>query len=79
MREHYLRDDLPWDGGGGSAGRLAHKPASGRYLVLDTNVVLQQMDLLDHACDAGACEDLCNIIVLETVMEEVKHRRWVVV
>ena len=74
VREHYLRDDLPWDGGGGSAGRLEHKPASGRYLVLDTNVVLHQMDLLDHACDGGPCDALCNIIVLETVMEEVKHR-----
>lgn len=37
------------------------------YLVLDTNVVLDQIDVLEE-------DVLCNIIVLHTVLNEVKHR-----
>lgn len=37
------------------------------YLVLDTNVVLDQIDVFEE-------DVLCNIIVLHTVLNEVKHR-----
>lgn len=37
------------------------------YLVLDTNVVLDQIDVFEE-------EVLCNIIILHTVLNEVKHK-----
>lgn len=37
------------------------------YLVLDTNVVLHQIDILEE-------EALKNVIILQTVLEEVKHQ-----
>lgn len=37
------------------------------YLVLDTNVVLHQIDVLEE-------DALCNVIILQTVLEEVKHQ-----
>lgn len=79
VKEHYLRDDLtvPCElqsaaeaaFNGGSTIRLSAQPFAGEYLVLDTNVALNQMDLLEHPCPA-----LSNVIVLQTVWEEVKHR-----
>lgn len=36
------------------------------YLVLDTNVVLDQIDAFEE-------EVLCNLIILHTVLNEVKH------
>jgi exosome complex exonuclease DIS3/RRP44 len=85
VREHYLRDDiyvptelLDEDGEpvGSMTGRssvdgvlLSSQPFRKTYLVLDTNVVLNQMDLLDHHCSATS-----NIIILQTVWQEVKHR-----
>ena len=41
--------------------------ASPHYLVLDTNIVLEQIDLLES-------EGLEHVIVLTTVLEEVRHR-----
>ncbi|KAL0882243.1 hypothetical protein ABMA27_000778 [Loxostege sticticalis] len=81
VREHYLRDDLLC----GSAACnicphkddefvLASNPESicalfeyPHYLVLDTNVVLHQMDVLEE-------DALTNVIILQTVLEEVKHQ-----
>ena len=40
---------------------------SPHYLILDTNIVLEQIDLLES-------EGLENVIVLTTVLEEVRHR-----
>ena len=37
------------------------------YLVLDTNVILQQIDALEE-------DAIRNVIVLSTVLNEVKHR-----
>lgn len=37
------------------------------YLVLDTNVVLHQIDVLEE-------DALKNVIILQTVLEEVKHQ-----
>lgn len=39
------------------------------YLLLDTNVVLHQLDLLEHAKFLKQ-----SVIILKTVLEEVKHR-----
>ena len=64
VKEHYLRDDI----GCGSdicslcpaAGmaRLSNSPYGMQYLVLDTNVVLNQMDLLEKDVPP-----LCDIII----------------
>lgn len=73
--EHYLREDI----GCGCAfceqcARLEPAPrapltgASGRLAVLDTNVVLQQIDLLERP---GGFAD---VVVPGTVLAEVKHR-----
>ena len=70
VRQHYLRDDLP------SGSPLLDPPDSDtrlsasatRYLLLDTNVVLHQIDLLERPA-------LCDIIVLQTVLEEVQHNK----
>jgi len=43
----------------------------GSCIVIDTNVALHQMDFLDVAATDGV---LRNMIVLQTVLEEVKHR-----
>ena len=81
VREHYLRDDIevPLEGseeddfaqvaGAAPQSRLSAAPYGMRYLVPDTNIILRQMDLLENSCDA-----LCNVVLMQTVMEEVKHR-----
>lgn len=37
------------------------------YLMLDTNVILHQIDVLEE-------DALSNVIILQTVLEEVKHQ-----
>uniref|UniRef100_A0A182Q2N5 Protein DIS3 homolog n=1 Tax=Anopheles farauti TaxID=69004 RepID=A0A182Q2N5_9DIPT len=85
VREHYLRDDI-WCGSEAckrcqfneDEALLDETPESvserftfPHYLVLDTNVILYQMDLLEESA-------IRNVIVLNTVMDEVKHRSAVV-
>ncbi|XP_046384891.1 exosome complex exonuclease RRP44 [Ischnura elegans] len=81
VREHYLRDDI-WCGSQFCV-ICPHKsrdlvleeiPESKssifpfpHYLILDTNVVLHQMDVLE-------VDALYNIIITQTVLEEVRHR-----
>jgi exosome complex exonuclease DIS3/RRP44 len=70
VREHYLRDDIhsgsPLDAAVPPAeARLAADAA--RYLVVDANVALHQMDLLEHAAVA-------DVVVPSTVLAEVKAR-----
>ncbi|PZC85547.1 hypothetical protein B5X24_HaOG216655 [Helicoverpa armigera] len=81
VREHYLRDDLLC--GSGACNTCPHKddeivldssPESicalfdyPHYLILDTNVVLHQIDVLEE-------DALTNVIILTTVLEEVKHQ-----
>lgn len=81
MREHYLRDDLLC--GSASCNVCPHKddelvldssPTSittlydfNHYLILDSNVVLHQIDVLEE-------DALKNVIILQTVLEEVKHQ-----
>jgi len=81
VREHYLRDDI-WCGSPlcqicdqeQENCKLDKKPLSRsslvtqpHYLILDTNIVLDQIDLLES-------EGLNNVIILHTVLEEVRHR-----
>ena len=44
--------------------------AAPHYLVLDANVVLDQIDVLEETDGDG----LDNVVVLQTVLEEVRHR-----
>lgn len=85
VREHYLRDDLLC--GSAACNTCPHKddelvletsPDSPcalfdfpHYLVLDTNVVLHQIDVLEE-------DALTNVIILQTVLEEVKHQNTAV-
>ncbi|XP_077301036.1 exosome complex exonuclease RRP44-like protein Dis3 [Arctopsyche grandis] len=81
VREHYLRDDL-WCGS--MCCSICHQtdndivleksPESHssthtypHYLVLDTNVILNQIDVLEE-------DIITNVIILYTVLNEVKHR-----
>lgn len=81
MREHYLRDDI-WCGSS-ICKKCPHKqkdlildknPVSccklitdPHYIVLDTNIVLDQIDVLEENV-------ISNVIILQTVLEEVKHK-----
>eukprot|EP00873_Tetraselmis_striata_P021480 jgi/Tetstr1/441744/TSEL_029965.t1 len=70
VREHYLRDDISCGSFAcGKCDQDSAKMAEGAktYLVIDTNVALQQIDLLEHV----AVED---VIVSSVVLQEVKHR-----
>ncbi|KAF9219211.1 RNB-domain-containing protein [Gyrodon lividus] len=81
LRERYLRDDVYCgivdcktcsDGVHAVLppfGDLAHKQfPSGHYVLPDTNIFLSQMDLIESASFVSP------IILLQTVMEEVRHR-----
>lgn len=81
VREHYLRDDI-WCGSE-ICNLCNHKPneiilGSGddlqstkfnfpHYLVFDTNVILNQIDVLEE-------DALKNVVILTTVLDEVKHK-----
>ncbi|CAN8012342.1 unnamed protein product, partial [Ixodes pacificus] len=79
VREHYLRDDI-WCGSKlckkckHEAPILEISPkspselfTSPHYLVPDTNVVIHQMDVLKD-------DAFTNLIVLQTVLQELRHR-----
>ena len=70
VREHYLRDDLPC----GLESCAACPPSTMvtlsptlPLLVPDTNIILHHIDVLEHPL-------LANLLVLQTVLEEVKNR-----
>ncbi|GAU42819.1 hypothetical protein TSUD_185770 [Trifolium subterraneum] len=70
VREHYLRDDIycgaPFCTVCDSYGaRLSASPST--ILVLDTNVVLNQIDLLENPA-------IDDVVVLSIVLEEVKNK-----
>eukprot|EP00884_Botryococcus_braunii_P014654 jgi/Botrbrau1/2318/Bobra.39_1s0007.1 len=69
VREHYLREDIysgsPLDPVCPPPHRLSED--AHHYLVVDTNVVLQQISFLEAM-------EVTDVIVLSTVMEEVKAR-----
>lgn len=80
VREHYLRIDLGCgsdichrcqqeeDGVPLRADRMVRSSLFDfpHYVVLDTNVILHQIDVLEE-------DAMRNVIVLSTVMQEVKH------
>ncbi|KAM0919727.1 hypothetical protein ACQ4PT_007905 [Festuca glaucescens] len=70
VREHYLRDDIPCGAASCSscdaAARRLNADAAA-ILVIDTNVVLHQIDLLENP----AIED---VVVLSVVLDEVKNK-----
>lgn len=70
VREHYLRDDIYCGAPActvcdSQGARLAASPSV--ILILDTNVVLNQIDLLENP----AIED---VVVLDVVLQEVKNK-----
>ena len=70
VRQQYLRDDLPSGSPHLDAPELEPRLSASatRYLVLDTNVVLHQIDLLERPA-------LCDVIILQTVLDEVRHNK----
>ncbi|KAL8570447.1 exosome catalytic subunit dis3 [Nucella lapillus] len=81
VREHYLRDDVTC--GSRACGACEHPPnekpleeapengsslcKKQHYLLPDTNVVLHQIDVIEDP-------SVTNVIILQTVMNEVMHR-----
>jgi hypothetical protein len=69
-REHYLGDDI-WCGVEDcTTCKHDNPPLSAnqqQFLIVDTNVVLHQIDFIEHP-------KLTHVIILETVLQEVKHR-----
>lgn len=81
VREHYLRDDI-WCGsevchecfqkpnevilsdGNSLKSTIFDFP---HYLIFDTNIILNQIDVLEE-------DALKNVIILSTVLDEVKHK-----
>lgn len=79
VREHYIRDDISC--GFISCNKCAPVESSldpshqnqcslidgNHYLILDSNIILNQIDLLEESTFG-------NVIILHTVLKEVKHR-----
>jgi exosome complex exonuclease DIS3/RRP44 len=70
VREHYLRDDIYCGASfckvcDTSTARLSSSAST--ILVIDTNVVLNQIDLLENPA-------IDEVVVLSVVLEEVKHK-----
>ncbi|XP_049591457.1 exosome complex exonuclease RRP44 [Syngnathus scovelli] len=79
VREHYLRDDI-WCGSEAcdqcrQDSTVLQREACiesnlctfSHYLIPDTNVVLHQIDILEDPV-------ICNVVILQTVLQEVRHR-----
>ncbi|KAI8071266.1 exosome complex exonuclease RRP44 [Gongronella butleri] len=72
VSEHYLRDDITCSSQVCTACThikapvLADLPRQNQYLVPDTNVFMNQLDLMEH----NAIKD---VVILETVRDELKH------
>ncbi|XP_072114895.1 exosome complex exonuclease RRP44 [Mobula birostris] len=80
VREHYLRDDIlcGWrpceECEAQASASLSDEPCSSselcpqpHFLLPDTNVVLHQIDILEDPA-------IQNVIILQTVLQEVRHR-----
>ena len=78
VREHYLRDDLGCGSEALGGTTLSADPESltncfsdPHYIILDTNIILNQIDILEVSAKDGGFQ---NVIILQTVLEEVRHR-----
>ncbi|KAG5623144.1 hypothetical protein H5410_008362 [Solanum commersonii] len=71
VREHYLRDDIycgaPYCKNGCKVSSPCLSDSHFTILVLDTNVVLNQIDLLEN-------QAIDNVVVLSVVLSEVKNK-----
>ena len=74
VREHYLRDDIyvgcelateEYRGPDQSTWKLS--PGASKFIVIDTNVALHQLDLLAH-------KSIADVVVLSVVLEECRNR-----
>ncbi|ETW05835.1 hypothetical protein H310_03502 [Aphanomyces invadans] len=87
VRERYLRDDIACGitacslcchGDEDNIEEQPHRhgnklnltPQATQYLLLTVDVVLRQMDVLEYS----SCTEMTNIIILETVAEQVKNK-----
>lgn len=68
VRQQYLRDDLPTGSPYLDEPHLEPRLMGSTYLLLDTNVVLHQIDLLERPV-------LRDVIILQTVLDEVRHNK----
>jgi exosome complex exonuclease DIS3/RRP44 len=71
IREHYLRDDI-WCGSTYCTECQQEAPkltTSDHYIIPDTNVVLHQIDFLENP-------KIENVIILQTVLEEVRNQSF---
>eukprot|EP01029_Cantina_marsupialis_P024497 TRINITY_DN6310_c0_g3_i2.p1 TRINITY_DN6310_c0_g3~~TRINITY_DN6310_c0_g3_i2.p1 ORF type:complete len:443 (-),score=119.18 TRINITY_DN6310_c0_g3_i2:75-1403(-) len=78
VREVYTRNDIPCGSSACSlcqqftkstAVNLRSDPYENRYIILDTDVVLTQMDVLEQDCDP-----LCDVIILQTVSDGIQQK-----
>ena len=74
VREHYLRDDIyvgcelateEYRGPDPSAWKLS--AGASKFVVIDTNVALHQLDFLAH-------KSIADVVVLSVVLEECRNR-----
>lgn len=78
VRERYLRDDIQFGYRGGERQsiedicELLGECGQKKLLVVDTNVALQEIDLLEFDSDETKSA-LSVVVILETVLKEVKH------
>uniref|UniRef100_A0A0D9VP30 S1 motif domain-containing protein n=1 Tax=Leersia perrieri TaxID=77586 RepID=A0A0D9VP30_9ORYZ len=74
VREHYLRDDIPCGAASCSTCGAVEHPLSAdaaAILVVDTNVVLHQIDLLENPA-------IDDVVLLSVVLDEVKNKNLAV-
>ncbi|KAI9489424.1 mitotic control protein dis3 [Zychaea mexicana] len=78
VKEHYLRDDIPCSSQACTICEQHSRPVLSRtprstttlkhphYIIPDTNVFMNQLDIMEHPA-------IKDVVVLQTVREEVKH------
>lgn len=72
-----LLDNRTFESGSGlqEKGRRSQDRTLGAHiLILDTNVVLHQMDLLESTLGENSTATITNVILLQTVLDETRHR-----
>ncbi|KAJ3262535.1 exosome catalytic subunit dis3 [Boothiomyces macroporosus] len=67
VKEHYLRDDIDCGIPSCSSCKTESQLTDGPYIIPDTNMLYHQIDLMEH-------QGMQNIIILQTVLQELKHK-----